>query len=356
MKRYQNLYPQITDFANLYSAWRKAARGKRGKQAAASFEMLLEDELVTLQRQLQAQTWQPGQYHSFMIRDPKLRLISAAPFRDRVVHHALCNIIDPLFERTFIGDSYANRKGKGTHAALDKAQQFSRRYRYVLQCDIVQFFPSIDHDVLYQLLAGKINDDKTLWLIRQIIKSSHQVYPNIECIHLSHINDPDKTMIGRGLPLGNLTSQFWANVYMNALDQYVKRQLRCPAYLRYVDDYLLFSDDKKQLWQWKNNIHEYLKTLHLQMHEKPSTVYPCVQGIPFLGLRLYPDYRRLKRRNGVNFARRLSRYYRSHQRGEMALPELTNKVAGWVAHVEHANTWGLRKSLLSSPFRLKNKR
>ena len=170
-KHFDNLYPQITDFANLYESWRKAAKGKRTKQAAASFEINLEDNLIRLQRQLKTQSWSPGGYHSFRILDPKPRLVSAAPFADRVVHHALCNIIEPIFERTFIGDSYANRKGKGTHAALDKAQKFICANHFVLQCDIRQFFPSIDHEILKTILNRKIIDSKTGWLMNQIIES-----------------------------------------------------------------------------------------------------------------------------------------------------------------------------------------
>ncbi len=143
-KRFNHLYDEVTSFENLYVAYRKAARGKRGQAPVATFEFNVEANLCRLQDELVAQTYRPGQYTSFYIRDPKHRLISAAPFRDRVVHHALCNVIEPLFERTFIGDSYANRVGKGTHAALDRAQAFSRRYPYVLQCDVEQFFPSID--------------------------------------------------------------------------------------------------------------------------------------------------------------------------------------------------------------------
>ena len=145
MKTYRNLYPRVHDFENLYLAYRRARKGKRGRPEVAAFEFNLEDNLVRLQEELRDQNLPPGAYRSFTIHEPKRRLISAAPFRDRVVHHALCNVIEPLFERSFIHDSYANRVGKGTHRALDRAQDFARRYRYVLPCDVRQFFPSIDH-------------------------------------------------------------------------------------------------------------------------------------------------------------------------------------------------------------------
>lgn len=355
-KEYDHLYPQITDFANLWLAWRRAAHGKRGKPAAAGFEMLLEDQLITLQKELTTQTWRPGAYRSFQILDPKPRLVSAAPFRDRVVHHALCIVIEPLFERSFIGDSYANRKGKGTHAALSQAQRFIRGHRYVLQCDVRQFFPSIDHTILYDLLARKIVDRRTLWLIRQIIQSGEGVLADAYDMVYYPGDDLFAAARPRGLPIGNLTSQFWANVYLNELDQFVKRQLRCTAYLRYVDDFLLFADSKKTLWAWKQAIQEFLQQLRLSLHERSSTVFPVAAGIPFLGFRLYADHRRLKRKNGVNFSRRLRRDYRAYARGELTREVLNRRVHGWIAHVQHADTWGLRKSLFSMPLPAKKPR
>ena len=151
------------------------------------------------------------------------------------------------------------------------------------------------------------------------------------------------------MPIGNLTSQFWANVYLNELDQFVKRQLRASAYLRYVDDFLLFGDDRRELWQWKAVIREKLSGLRLTLHERESTVYPVANGIPFLGWRLYPTQRKLKRRNGVAFARRLRTWYAEVTRGDLPLSKLHERVQGWVAHAENGDTWGLRRSLLSVP-------
>jgi hypothetical protein len=151
----------------------------------------------------------------------------------------------------------------------------------------------------------------------------------------------------RGLPIGNLTSQFWANVYLNELDQFVKRQLRCPAYLRYVDDFLLFADDKRTLWAWKDAIRQRLDGLRLTLHERASTVYPVTNGIPFLGFRVYPDRRRLKRRNAVAFARRLRRWRVLVGQRKLTWTQVTLRVQGWVAHAEHGDTWRLRRILLS---------
>lgn len=348
-KRFDNLYLQLCDFGNLYEAWRKAAKGKRGSPAAANFEMNLADELIRLQQELVDESWKPGSYYSFTLRDPKQRLVSAAPFRDRVVHHALCNVTEAIFENTFIADSYANRRGKGMHAALDRVQCLMRRYPYVLQCDIRQFFPSVDHAILESLLFRKIADEAVRRLIHRIVESGVGIHDkNYRMVYFSgddlfSINRP------RGLPIGNLTSQFWANVYLNELDQFVKRQLRCKGYVRYVDDFLLFGDDKPRLWAFKAAIRDFLCSLRLVLHERSSTVYPVMHGIPFLGFRLYSEHRLLRRRNGVNFQRRLQRYYRAYARGEMSRDDLKRRILGWIAHAASANTWGLRRSLFAQP-------
>jgi len=348
VKTYQHLYPDIVSFENLYRAFKQAARAKRSKPDVAEFEFDLEDNLLTLQAELTGQTYRPGPYHHFDIRDPKPRRISAAPFRDRVVHHALCQVIEPIFEARFIFDSYANRVGKGTHAALDRAQQFSRRYPYVLQCDINHFFPCIDHAILKAQLARLITDPAVGWLCNLIIDSGAGIHAHPEGAVLYPGDDLLSAARPTGLPIGNLTSQFWANVYLNPLDQFVKRQLKCRAYLRYVDDFLLFSNSKAELHAWRQAIIQYLAGLRLQLHENRAAVYPVNTGIPFLGFRLYPDHRRLKRRNGVAFQRRFARLRRQVAAGQISRSQLDAAVQGWIAHVQHADTWGLRQALLTS--------
>jgi len=333
---------------NLLLAYRKAAKGKRGLPPAATFEYHLEDNLIALQEELASQSYQPGPYASFYIHEPKRRLISAAPFRDRVVHHALCNVIEPLFERSFIENSYANRVGKGTHRALNCCQQFARRYAYVLQCDVKQFFPSIDHAILRDILARKIVDSGVMWLGDQILSSGVGVLSGeYEMVWFA-----DDNLLAasrpRGLPIGNLTSQFWANCYLNPFDHFVKRELRCSAYLRYVDDFLLFDDDRHRLWECKSAIIERLSRLRLTIHEKRAQVRPVGEGIPFLGFVVYPDRRRLKRRKGVAYTRRLRQLAQQYADGEISLDQITASVQGWVNHLRYGNTIGLRKALLRS--------
>jgi hypothetical protein len=265
------------------------------------------------------------------------------------VHHALCNVIEPLFERTFIADSYANRLGKGTHAALDRAQGWARHYPYVLQCDLRQFFPSVDHAILRAIIARKIADSRALALVDAILAGGAGILDREYDMVYFPGDDLLAALRPRGLPIGNLTSQLWANVFLNELDQYVKRDLRCHAYLRYVDDFLLFSDSKPVLWQWKDAIVGKLCHLRLALHERESTVYPVANGIPFLGFRVYPTHRLLKRRNALAFQRRLRRWSRAIARGELQLSDLHQRVRGWVAHARHGDTWGLRRALLRRP-------
>jgi hypothetical protein len=277
-------YTQVHTWDNLWEAWRKAARGKRGRPPAAAFEYRLADNLLALEEELRGKTYLPGPYSSFFIHEPKRRLISAAPFRDRVVHHALCRVIEPLFERSFIQDSYANRVGQGTHRALDRCQAFARRYRYALQCDVVQFFPAIDHALLRQTLARKLRDPDLLWLVDRILESGVGVLAGqYDMVYFA--GDDPSTGSGqglfavnrpRGLPIGNLTSQFWANCYLNPFDHFVKRELRCPAYLRYVDDFVLFGDDRAQLWAWKAAIMERMARLRLTIHERRAHGPPAL--------------------------------------------------------------------------------
>jgi retron-type reverse transcriptase len=349
VKTYSNLYPSVCDFENLYLAYRKARKGKRCKDSVATFEQVQEEELLALQEELHTFTYSPGPYHSFYIHDPKKRLISAAPFRDRVVHHALCQVIEPIWERRFIHDSFANRVGKGTHRALDRCQAFARRYRYILQCDIRQFFPSIDHAILFAEFARLIQDEGMLWLCERILESGNGVLSeNYDMVYFPG-DDLFATHRARGLPIGNLTSQFWANVYLNHLDHFVKRDLKCKAYLRYVDDFLLFADDKRMLWEWKGAIIERLAKLRLTLHEKRAQVYPVSVGIPFLGFRVYPTHRLVKRRKVVQFRRKLRNLLAAYADGKFPIEKLDASIQGWVNHVRYADSWGLRTAVLGMP-------
>lgn len=338
-------FPHVTSWSNLLLAYRQAARGKRGRQAAATFEFQVADHLLALQHELESGTYYPGAYHHFFIREPKRRKISAAPFRDRVVHHALCNIIEPPFEARFHPHSYANRPGKGTHRAIDQLQTYARRYRYVLRLDIVRHFPSLDHAVLKHELFRILPDEHIQWLITNILHSGEGVLADEYVQVYFPGDDLFAPLRPRGLPIGNLTSQFWSNCYLNPLDWFVTRELGCAAYLRYVDDFALFSDNKKQLQRWRVAIMEFLAELRLTIHENKAHSLPVAAGIPWLGFIVYPTHRRLKRRNAVQFCRRLEHSITLYRRGSISFAELDASVQGWINHVRYGDTWGLRAHL-----------
>lgn len=339
------MFDRIAAWDNLLLAYQHAAKGKRGQPNVAAFEYRLEDNLHELRADLLDGGYRPGEYTSFFIHEPKRRLISAAPFRDRVVHHALCNLIEPIFERSFINESYANRIGKGTHRALDRCQQFARRYPYVLQCDVRQFFPSIDHAILRRTLAAKIDCRDTLWLIDLILDSGRGVLSEMYDMVYFPGDDLLTALRPRGLPIGNLTSQFWANVYLNSFDHFIMRELRSRAYLRYVDDFLLFATDKSTLWAWKPALTERLASLRLTIHPTAHP-RPTTEGIPFLGFVVYPDRRRLKRRKGLAFRRHFMGLLSAYRAGEITLDRLDATVLGWINHARYGNTTGLRRAVL----------
>lgn len=345
MKTHRGLYPQITAWDNLLSAWRKARCGKRYTAAAASFEQHLDRELLSIQRDLLAETYRPGPYRSFTVHEPKRRKISAAPFRDRVVHHALCNIIEPIYERKFISNSYANRVGKGTHAALDRCTYFMRRYQYVLPLDVQQFFPAIDHAILRNILSRTLACQRTMALCKAIIDSGRDILTDEYTMQYYPGDDLFAVNRPRGLPIGNLTSQFWANVYLNELDQFVKHTLRAQGYLRYVDDVLLFADDKGTLHRWRDEVTIFLQSLRLTIHTEQAQPRPVAQGLPFLGFTVYPDHRRLKRRKGIAYQRHLKTLIRRYHSGEIAFQDLNASVQAWLGHTKHGDTYALRQAI-----------
>ncbi len=236
MKTYRHLFEKVCTFENLHESYLRARKGKRFKADVDSFSYNLERELVRLERELKDGSYQPGEYRQFMIREPKERLISAAPFRDRVVHHAIHQVIEPIFDTRFIHDSYACRVGKGTHAAVRRFRQFLRHNRYVLKCDVQKYFPSVDHQILLALVRRRIKDERLMSLITQIV--SHRPPDPLSDVPQWFPGDDIFAPLERrrGIPIGNLTSQFFANIYLHELDAYVKFQLREKYYIRYVDD------------------------------------------------------------------------------------------------------------------------
>ncbi|MDP2322608.1 MAG: reverse transcriptase/maturase family protein [Gammaproteobacteria bacterium] len=346
MKTFRHLFPQVWDFDNLCLAARKARRRKRWKPATMDFERHVEENLLDLQEELRTLTWQPGAPRCFVVTRPKAREISAAPYRDRVVHHALCNVIEPVLEARFIHDSYACRPGKGTHAALDRCQTYLRRCRYGLRGDVRRYFPSIDHATLLDMLGRRFPDPDLMTVIARIV-GHHQ---EAAWKHLPLPGDDLLTALERpaGLPIGNLTSQLFANLYLHDLDTFVTQDLRPAGYLRYMDDFVLFHDDKGELARLRGRVDAFLaERLRLTLHPRKSQVFACGDGTPFLGFHLYPRRRRLLARGIREFKRRFREHRQDYLAGRMTLPEITGRVRCWIGHAAHADSYRLRRRLFA---------
>jgi retron-type reverse transcriptase len=341
MKTYNDLYLQICDFKNLYNAFLKARRNKRYRPEVLRFNASLEENLISIQTELIWKTYQTGRYRSFYVYEPKQRLIMALPFRDRIVHHALCNIIEPIFDRTFIFDSYACRHGKGTHAGADRLTSFLRRAHriwpkvYCLKADIRQYFPSVTHSILCALIERKIQCGDTLQLIFEIINST------------ADPDDPNTV----GIPIGNLTSQLAANIYLNELDRFVKHDLRMKFYIRYLDDFVVLLDDKKALWRVRQEIEGFLwSRLRLRFNSK-TDIFPASRGADFLGYRIWPTHRLLRKSSTRRMRKKLKSFEKRWWDGTVTLDEIRQSIASWIGHTRHCNAYFLRRELFNH-FRL----
>ena len=343
MKTIRNVFDEICSFENLYISYQKARRGKRYLGYTVQFDHRLEENLLELSSELQDQSYFPGEYRTFWIQEPKPRLISAAPFRDRIVHHALIDVIEPLMDGAFVEDTFACRRGKGTHAAINRCQHYLRRFPWVLKCDIRKYFPSIDHEILFRQIQGKVSDQNTLWLISLLLRTSNEQEP----VRMWFSGDDLLSPIERrkGLPIGNLTSQFFANIYLNGMDHFIKQELQCKGYVRYMDDFILFGDSKERMQNWRASIKKHTESLRLKMHPKKQEILPSKNGVPFLGFTLYPNLRRLAKNNITNFQHRSRKQVRKINYCQLSLNDYKNSLIAWIGHASHADTWRLRTEL-----------
>ena len=351
MKRTGNLWEGLTSWDNLFMAADRAAAGKRRRPDVAAYLLDKENEVARLRRSLLEDSYFPGEYRTFLVHEPKERRISAAPFRDRVVHHALTQIIEPVFERRFSSRSFASRKGYGTHRALAVAVRECRRYPYVLQCDIAKYFPSIDHLLLKDALRRRLKCGPTLALTDKIIDCSNTQEEVLRYFPGDDLFSPYERR--RGLPLGNQTSQFFANVYLDTLDQFVMRELRPGEYVRYVDDFLLFGESKQVLREMKTALVGLLDGLRLTLHTGKSRVHCTGDGVTFLGWRITPRGVWLRPQSVVRMRRRLKRMSREMGAGRVSWAEVRQRVRSWLGHAQWGDTWRLRGQMFAmAAFRL----
>ncbi len=310
------LYNEVISFENLLKAYWKAHLGRRNRKYVLEWEFNLEKRLISLQKELQEEKYVPGGYHYFWVCDPKKRLVATAPFKDRVVHHAICNVIEPIFDRSFIYDSYACREGKGAHAAVTRLQQFLRKKdaKYALNGDVEKYFDSINHRILESLLREKIKDEKLMRLLVKIIRSEKLL---------------------KGIPIGNLTSQLFAGIYLNKLDHFIKRQLRAKYYLRYMDDFLILAPEKPILHQWREEIRKFLKDrMALDLKKSTGQVFPAYLGVDFVGFVTFSTHRLVRKAS-------LRRFWARAKKGNLS-PESINSYG---AHFDWADSFRLKKQL-----------
>ncbi len=336
MKSYSNLFDKICAFENLYLASKKAEKGKRFHHEVAVFNARRAENLLEIQKLLRAGQYPFGHFRTIKIVQPKPRLISAAPYPDRVVHHALINVIGPLFERKFIRDSFANQTGKGTHAALDRCTYYARRYHYVWQLDIRKYFPSIDHQILLTEISRTIRCPQTLALIEQIISTSNPQEP-------ANFYFPDDDLFTpferrKGLPIGNLTSQWFANWYLTGLDHYLTSHLGLRGYVRYCDDFVLLHDDRVALSESLWAVRDWLSHIRLHLKWERSPVTPVKAGLTFVGYRLWATHRLLRKQNIRQFRRRVRWMRGAYARGTVDWSAIRARLDSWMGHARQADS------------------
>lgn len=322
-------FEDVTDFHNMAMAARRAARGKRNRAAMATLLFHMETEILQLQRELEDRTYCPRPYRTFTISDPKPRAISAAEPRDRLVHHALCAVLEPVFEPLAVPESYACRPGKGSHAAVARAKVLVRHWPYFLKLDVRKHFETVSHEVLKAALREVVDDHGILWLADVFIN-----------------HGAPGSLPGRGLPIGNLTSQHFANFYMTPLDRFVLALPGVRGYIRYMDDLLLFGDEKKVLWAARDDIGGFLdQRLRLELKREAVLLAPTTEGVPFLGFRVFPKIVRLDGRARRRLIARVRQAERDLEE-ERAEGDVAESVRSAMAHVVHADTLALRRSLV----------
>ena len=350
-RTYRNLWSQVVSWENLVAAYHKCRRRKRYRLPATEFDFAWEENLLQLQRDLLAGTYEHGPYYHFHISDPKPRKISAAPFRDRVLHHALVAVLEPIFEERFVFDSYACRIGKGTHRAIKRAQHFQRRFPWCLKTDIVKFFPSIDHEIMLSTLQKRIVDSQVMKLIETIVRSGVGVHKFDTPQQWFAGDDLFAVLRPRGVPIGNLTSQFFANVFLDPIDHFIKETMQVPGYIRYADDLLLFGDSKSQLWSAADRLVKRLGQCRLRLHPEKTHIYPTNGFIKYLGFRVAANEIRLSQQGIRRFIRRTRRQRHQFEIGQFDLQTVSESLMAWKSHLRGTNSRSIQRTLIHQHLR-----
>ena len=344
MRKFINLFNNLIQPENLFDAWESFKRDKGLKEDILMFEEKLESEIFRLYRELKTETYRHSGYESFYISDPKRRHIHKAVVRDRVLHHAIMNTLYPLYDPTFIDYSFSCRVSKGTHKGVQalksmilKSSQNNTKTVYILKCDIEKFFDSINHDILIEILQQRIKDEKLLGLLVGIIES--------------FVSNKSTLFERLGLPIGNLTSQLFANIYMDKFDQYVKHELKVKYYLRYTDDFSVVNNDQEYLLSLIPPISRFLKeSLHLKIHPQKITIEKNTRGVDFLGYVTFPHHSQVRKRTIQRMLRKIKEKIALHKAGTISREKLDATLASYLGVLSHADNHKISLKLKNDYF------
>lgn len=348
VKRIGNLFEQVIDYENLFESYLMARKGKRFRGEVLEFSNSVEEELIQIQNELIYGTYQVGRYREFYVHKPKKRLIMALPFRDRVVQWAIYRILFPFYKKRFITDSYACINGRGTHSASDRVQYWLRMLdrrpgkTYYLQMDMSKYFYRINHDILLSIIARFIKDEDLMSLLEKIIKSEHTKFG----IPLGDHFYEQERVGGIGMPIGNLTSQLFANVYLNEMDQYAKHDMRIKHYIRYMDDIVILHKDKHTLREMLLESDLFLRSeLHLQINNK-TRIDNTNHGVEFVGKRIWPTHMKLKKETVKNMKTRLKHMQKQFALGEVSTDEVKPVLSSYLGLMKNTDSHRLKKRIL----------
>lgn len=332
MKIYTDIFNKIISSENLFLAWDEFKKDKKNKKDVMRFEWKLEENIFQLHKDLKSRKYKHGPYSTFYIHDPKRRHIHKAAVRDRILHHAIFSVVNPIFEPMFIAHSFSCRIGKGTHKGVDsfasmllKSSHNNLRNCFVLKCDIKKFFDAIDHNILLSIIQKRIKDRDVIWLLEEVIEGFESSQSNI--------------FQRKGVPIGNLTSQLFANIYMNKFDQFIKHALKIKSYCRYTDDFVIVSDNRSYLMNLIPKIISFLNTdLQLELHPKKVSIRKFRQGVDFLGYITLPYHRSLRSKTKHRMFRKLATRVREYNSGVINHQTLEQSLQSYLGVLTHADT------------------
>lgn len=345
-----DVYDRICEYEELYQSHLEARKGKRYRDDVLLFTDRLEENLIELQNELIWQSYKVGKYRQFYVREPKLRLVMALQYRDRVVQWAIYKQLYPFYDRMFIEDSYACRREKGSHKAADRLQYWLRQVSrkpgkwYYLKLDISKYFYRVDHLVLLDILSRRIKDPRLIQLLSEIINSEDTRFGLPAGLSPEECTE-DMWLADVGMPIGNLTSQLFANLYLNELDQLCKHELHVHYYIRYMDDVIILLDDKRELARLKTIIEDFLNSvLHLDLNKK-TAIRPCSLGVDFVGYHIWATHRKLKKQTARRMIRNVKRMCEQMAAGTLSREEFERTAASYNGVLQHCNSYGLKQKL-----------